>query len=332
MQLISRKQLLLAATTLITPDIFDQQNPIPSVLSSSSSATIPILSADEWKIWSHNVRKSTLDYLENNDVGSNGVTPGALIRLAFHDAVTGTPNGSIAYELAWSENRALQRPLEVVESIYENSQQQQQLTKVGSLADTIALVATQAIAYTGGPDIAIRLGRPDANEADAYLLERPLSRQTPRSVVTKSMPDAGLDSDGLRVYFGERLGIPEAEWVALCGIHGLGRHVSLLGMDKSCLRQLTRECLENAPVLLPFVTESVDRFSNQYFQALLLWNARQVSLGQVAFIPTDVALVVDTGLKWHVQKFASNEALYRRTFARGWQRLVESTATTHQRY
>lgn len=96
-------------------------------------------------------------------------------------------------------------------------------------------------------------------------------------------------------------------------------------MDKACLRNLTRPCLENAPVLLPFVTSSVGRFSNDYFVALLNWNARRVELGQVAFIPTDVALVVDAGLRHHVQRFARDETLYARTLVRAWQRLMEGT-------
>jgi hypothetical protein len=58
-----------------------------------------------------------------------------------------------------------------------------------------------------------------------------------------------------------------------------------------------RACLEDAPVLLPFVTESVNRFDNAYFRALLDWNANNVELGQVAFIPTDVVMVVDPGLR-----------------------------------
>uniref|UniRef100_A0A6U3E418 Plant heme peroxidase family profile domain-containing protein n=1 Tax=Entomoneis paludosa TaxID=265537 RepID=A0A6U3E418_9STRA len=141
------------------------------------------------------------------------------------------------------------------------------------------------------------------------------------------MPQAGLDSDGLRLYFGTRLGLSEPEWVALCGIHGLGRHVSLLGMDKACLRQLTRTCLEEAPILLPFVTSSVGRFNNDYFKALLRWNARQVEMGEVAFIPTDVALVVDSGLRVHVEAFAKQPKLYERTFVRAFQKLLEGTAT-----
>ena len=154
---------------------------------------------------------------------------------------------------------------------------------------------------------------------------------TSRSLVTTTLPSAALDSDGLRLYFG-RLGLSEAEFVALSGTHGLGRHVSLLNMTKSCLKNLTRDCLEEAPVLLPFVTSGVDRFDTSYFEYLLKWNAQRVELGQVAFIPTDVALVVDPGLKKYVKSFASNPRLYRRTLCRAYQILVDRTATTTRRY
>ena len=55
--------------------------------------------------------------------------------------------------------------------------------------------------------------------------------------------------------------------------------------------------MEDATVLLPFVTENANRFDNAYFRALLDWNANNVELDQVAFIPTDVVMVVDPGLR-----------------------------------
>jgi len=246
--------------------------------------------------------------------------------------VTGRPNGSIRYELEWSENRALSRPFAVVQTIRDAARADAAVNShVGSFADTLALVAAQSIEHVGGPRIVVKLGRPVSATADPYFLEKPLGKETERSIVTKTMPDAGLDSDGLRLYF-RRLGLAEDEFVALSGIHGMGRHVSLLGMEKGCLKNLTRTCLEEAPVLLPFVASSTDHFSNAYFEALLRWNTQKVGMGEVAFIPTDVALVVDPDLRRYVQAFASDEQLYIKTFIRAWQTLVESTATTHERY
>lgn len=283
---------------------------------------------------------------------------GPLIRLAFHDAATlergrpnydyismnarspvttttGGPNGSIRYEMERRENRAVGRPFKIVESLWSSNNDYDDngnsFSTQFSLADAIALSGAAAVEATGGPHIGIRMGRKDVDTADAEVLRVAVQKSTPRSRVDRTLPSAALDSDGLRLFFG-RLGLSEQEFVALCGSHGLGRHVSLLGMSKPCLKNLTRTCLEEAPVLLPFVTSSVDTFDNSYFSALLQWNSNQVELGEVAFIPTDVALVVDRGLRVHVERFARDQAMYFTSFARAYQKLVDSTAVTVKRY
>jgi len=266
----------------------------------------------------------------NNLLQNDPSLAGPLIRLAFHDAATfqrdesGGPNGSIRFELEWNENRGLSKPLEIVENIHNSS-------AALSLSDTIALAGAQAVETAGGPHIPIRLGRVDATTADSLYLQTPFrGTMDDKSLVTRTLPSAGLDSVGLRRYF-QRFHLSQAEFVALSGIHGLGRHVSLLGMSKECLRNLTKTCLEEAPVRLPFVTSSVNRFDNSYFQYLLKWYNREIELGEAAFLPTDVALVVDSGLRRHVQRFAENDDLYRRIFTRAYQTLVETTATTRER-
>jgi L-ascorbate peroxidase len=265
---------------------------------------------------------------------------GPLIRLAFHDAatyeqdstLTGGPNGSIRYELDRYENRALLRPLGVVQNILESMNDVTSDTCDSvSLADSIALAGAAAVEASGGPNIPIRMGRLDATTSDPQVLRHPVQKETRRSIVTKTLPEASLDSDGLRLYFA-RLGISEPEFVALSGVHGMGRHVSLLNMTNDCLKNLTRICLEEAPVSLPFVTASVNRFDNSYFKALLRWNNQQVELGEVAFIPTDVALVVDIGLRRYVEAFSKDEELYFKTFRRGLQKLMDTTATTKKYY
>ena len=262
---------------------------------------------------------------------------GPLLRLAFHDAATreadgdindlftGGPNGSIQYELEWSENRGLSRPLQVVQQIYGK------VESYISLADTIALAGAAAVEGAGGPKISVKLGRVDAAEADPRKRRRTLQMDTDRSLVDTTLPSAALDSDGLRLYFGA-LGLTEEEFVALCGAHDLGRHVTLLDMPKSCLKDLTRDCLEKAPVLMPFVSEEPDRISNTYFRKLLKWYDRKVELGEVAFIPTDVAMVVDAGLRKYVQKFAKSESAFESAFASAYQKLVDSNTITQERY
>jgi len=279
----------------------------------------------------------------SNVVEQDRSMAGPLLRLAFHDATTGKPNGSIRYELERYDNRALSKPLNIVKNI------QSQL----SLADCIALAGSEAVHSCGGPLILIRLGRRDVQEADPAFIKRFVSSSTSsrnssnsnnnknnnkivnpfsqEELLKKTMPSPGLNSDGLKQYFG-RLGLSEAEFVALSGSHGMGRHVSLLGMSKHCLKNLTRTCLEEAPVLLPFVTKSVDRFDQSYFVSLLKWYHRTLELGEVAFIPTDVALVVNSELRYYVEQFANNPELFTRTFARAYQKLVERGTTTRERY
>lgn len=267
-------------------------------------------------------------------IQSDPTVAGSLLRLSFHDAATrdtekgiGGPNGSIIYEIDdRNENRGLSKPMSIVRSI---------ATEVYgldiSLADTIALAGAAAVECSGGPYIGIKLGRPDVEIADPAKLSKPIQGETDRSKVETTLPGAGLDSDGLRLYF-NRLGFSEAEWVALCGAHDLGRHVTLLGMPKSCLKKLTRECLEDAPVSLPFVTQNPDTFSNLYFQKLLDWNDQNVKLGEVQFIPTDVSLVVDEGLRKYVERFAENQVDFFQTFTTAYQKLVDVSATSSERY
>lgn len=266
---------------------------------------------------------------------------GGLVRLAFHDATTfestgrfskqqtGGANGSIQLELDRSENRGLAKPLQVVKTVL-SSNNNYAVSKI-SLADAIALAGAEAIEAIGGPAIPIRMGRVDSATADPEFLSRVLQGPSRRSKVEKTLPSAGLDSDGLRLYFGQ-LGFTEEEFVALSGSHGLGRHVSLLGMPKTCLRNLTRTCLEEAPVLLPFVTESVDKFDNAYFKFLLKWNDNDIKLGDVALIPTDVDLVVDPGLRKWVQAFADDQDAFFPVYTKAYQKLVDRTAATVERY
>ena len=78
-----------------------------------------------------------------------------------------------------------------------------------------------------------------------------------------TLPSAGLDADGLGAFFGpRRLGFDDSAIVALSGAHTLGRHASLLGVSKACLRNLTDECILTG-TRQPFVGGDPDAFSNE---------------------------------------------------------------------
>lgn len=284
---------------------------------------------------------------------------GPILRLAFHDSVVrsvssdpnvGGGDGSIRYELSWSENRGLSKPLKVVQDIYESQQHSicndshsSTVIKAGdarceskdyvalSFADTLALCGAAAVESAKGPHIPIRLGRKDITRADNRLLTSTIEGETERSTLSTSLPSPALDSLGLRMYF-QRLGFTDMEMVALMGAHDLGRHVTLLDMSKECIKNLTRDCLENAPVTLPFVSKDPDTLSNLYYQTLLRWNDRDIQYGEALFIPTDVAMVVDDDLRKIVDAFAKDESLFFQVFKEAYQKLVDTTASSTGRY
>ena len=253
-------------------------------------------------------------------VAADATVAGALLRLAFHDAVrradgqTRGADGSIQYEIPDAENVRLGRPLALVLSLKPDAL---------SVADAVVVAGAAAVEASGGPRIAIGLGRLDASAAAPATLERPIQQpgDEARDVVKRTLPEPGLSTVGLRRYF-RRVGLSDQELVALMGAHTLGRHNTLLNMTKACLRNLTRECLETAPVRAPFESRTPDAFDNSYYSLLLAWDDRSLERGEANFIPTDVALVLDASFRRHVVAFARSEPLFRTTFARAYAKLV----------
>ena len=253
-------------------------------------------------------------------VAADATVAGALLRLAFHDAVrradgqTRGADGSIQYEIPDAENVRLGRPLALVMAMKPDAL---------SVADAVAVAGAAAVEASGGPRIAIGLGRLDASAAAPATLSRPIQQpgDEARDVVKRTLPEPGLSTVGLRRYF-RRVGLSDQELVALMGAHTLGRHNTLLNMTKACLRNLTRECLETAPVRAPFEARTPDAFDNSYYSLLLAWDDRSLERGEANFIPTDVALVLDASFRRHVVAFARSEPLFRTTFARAYAKLV----------
>ena len=253
-------------------------------------------------------------------VAADATVAGALLRLAFHDAVrradgqTRGADGSIQYEIPDAENVRLGRPLALVMAMKPDGL---------SVADAVAVAGAAAVEASGGPRIAIGLGRLDASAASPAMLRRPIQQpgDEARDVVKRTLPEPGLSTVGLRRYF-RRVGLSDQELVALMGAHTLGRHNTLLNMTKACLRNLTRECLETAPVRAPFEARTPDAFDNSYYSLLLAWDDRSLERGEANFIPTDVALVLDASFRRHVVAFARSEPLFRTTFARAYAKLV----------
>jgi len=129
----------------------------------------------------------------------------AVLRLAFHDAGTynaalgtGGPNASVLFELERPESFGLKRGLRPVQDAAEllKGTAAERL----SFADLIQLAGAHAVAVTGGPAIAVPLGRVDTAAAD------PEGR----------MPEETLDGPALKAHFAAA-GFSARELVALSG-------------------------------------------------------------------------------------------------------------------
>jgi len=97
-------------------------------------------------------------------------------------------------------------------------------------------------------------------------------------------------------------------------------------MPAECLKKLTPACLEAAPSRPPFLTKSADNFNNDYFKLLLRWNTRDLERGAAFFLPTDVALVIDPGLRRWVSLFARDEVEFSRAFSSAYVKLCKPVA------
>lgn len=128
-----------------------------------------------------------------------------LLRLSFHDSFTfdldsgrGGANGSIRMETGRGENFGLQRAVDALKPIQEQ-------TGLG-WGDAVALAGAVAVEATGGPKIDIKLGRDQAEVPDP----------------TGILPSPADTVEDLRKSFVPR-GFDDRDIVALSGAHTLGR-------------------------------------------------------------------------------------------------------------
>lgn len=134
-----------------------------------------------------------------------------MLRLVFHDAGTydaasgtGGPNASVRFELDRPENFGLKRGWGVIDAAAKKLKGTPAEGAVG-LADLVALAGARAVRITGGPDIAVPVGRADAAAAD------PADR----------MPAETFSAPQQLAAFA-RMGLAPDEFVALSGSHTLG--------------------------------------------------------------------------------------------------------------
>lgn len=169
-----------------------------------------------------------------------------------------------------------------------------------SYADLYVLASAMAIEFLGGPPVAINLGRHD----------EPDGRKCPEN---GRLPDASQGAAHLRQVFG-RMGFNDQEIVALSGGHTLG----------SCHR--VRSGYDGQWTTQPL------RFDNEYFSNLLnrQWTERKWDGPQqfedetktLMMLPTDVALINDSGFRPHVERYARCEKTFRDEFSAAFAKLV----------
>ena len=125
-----------------------------------------------------------------------------LLRLAFHDAVTGGTNGSVCSKesLAHPFNAGLKSSVDALKTLRKT------LPRDVSWADLIALAGAAAVERCGGPRIPLRVGRLDNLAAFS----------------ASDIPERGDDAKHLKARFA-RLGLGVQDLVALSGAHTIGK-------------------------------------------------------------------------------------------------------------
>lgn len=164
-----------------------------------------------------------------------------------------------------------------------------------SMADLWIVAGCAAIEFMGGPKIPFGLGRADAKDGSACPMNGRL-------------PDAAQGAQHLRDVF-YRQGFNDQEIVALSGAHTLGScHKSRSGFDGPWTRN-------------PLV------FDNNYFKLLLGldWVPREwdgnlqytdTATKKLMMLPTDMCLIEDPKFKEWVEKYAADQQLFFKDFAK----------------
>jgi len=170
-----------------------------------------------------------------------------------------------------------------------------------SYADLYTFAGCAAVEFLGGPVIPFNFGRTDNNCGSSVAQSR------------RPNPSQGLAH--LREVFG-RMGFNDRELVALSGGHTLGRmHTIRSGYDGAWTRNLLK-------------------FDNEYYRNLIeaTWVPRGSewkgnpqcvdNTGQVAMLPTDLALISEHATRAIVEEYAKSQDLWFADFAKAFGKLV----------
>lgn len=249
------------------------------------------------------VRNDIVDILDEEDYDDGSYGP-LLVRLGWHTSGTfdkksntgGSEGCTIRFrpERDHGANAGLDIAMKRLEPIKKKHPDI-------SYADLYTLAAVVSIEEMGGPEIKWRPGRSD-KPSGAFC--------TPDG----RLPDAKQGEGHLRDIF-YRMGFNDRDIVALCGAHAIGRcHTDRSGFKGPWTRAPTT-------------------FSNEYFRLLVeeKWTKKnwdgpeqfEDPSGDLMMLPTDVCLAKDPKFREWVVKYANDEELFRKDFAKAFAKLME---------
>jgi len=212
-----------------------------------------------------------------------------MVRIAWHDAGTydvntntGGVNGSVRFDVEQKHktNAGLKIALDLLAPFKKDFPEI-------SYADLFQLASVVAIEYAGGPKIAFRMGRKDAEGPEKCPEEGRL-------------PDAEHKLPQLRKVF-YRMGLNDKELTVLSGGHSLGRaHKDRSGYEGPWTKN-------------PLV------FDNSYFVEIL----KEKPDPELLRLASDLALLEDPNTRKLVEEYAANKDLFFEDYAQAHKKLSE---------
>jgi catalase (peroxidase I) len=244
------------------------------------------------------VRKEIEDMLDD-DLGRAPI----LLRLAWHaagnwdakanDGMSNTASMRFEPECKYAANAGLDKARDMLEPIKKRH------PKI-TYADLWVLAGCIAVEAMGGPPITFRWGREDSFESSAPDLR---------------LPDASKSHGHVREVF-SRMGFNDQETVALLGAHAVGEcHKKNSGFDGPW----THDKLGFTNTL--FTTLKENEWLVDKRKPLLQYT--DLATRTLMMLPTDVCLLYDKSFNKWVDAYAEDDELFKRDFAKAFQKLVE---------
>ncbi|CAA6671024.1 unnamed protein product [Spirodela intermedia] len=232
--------------------------------------------------------------------------PGKLLRLLFHDCMVEGCDGSVLLQGNGTERSAPESKTLGGFQVVDAAKRLLEIFCPGtvSCADILVLAARDSVELTGGPSVAVPLGRRDGRVSSA-------------SKVLPNIIDTTFTLDEMLHHFSSK-GLSLEDLVALSEVRrGPQRDVDPAdaSLDRGYAAELARRCSggadESVTVGIEPGTSSV--FDNQYY--------RNVLVGK-GLLGSDAQLAADSRTRRMVEAFSGNQEDFFRSWARSFLRLA----------